>query len=78
MVILENKGMTFRELILYITKAGEKTIEDKVFRITTDKFLYVRESNGEWFQRNIPPPVDNSQYLPIVETKAVKKKAEIK
>jgi hypothetical protein len=61
--------MTFIECMLFISESGEKVVEERTFSVTTDKFKYVREPNGEWVQKEIPPPVDNTQYLPIIESK---------
>lgn len=61
--------MNFIETMIAISANGEKVVDERVFSITTDKFKYSRQSNGEWTQGPLPLPVDNSPYLPIEPTK---------
>ena len=50
------KTMTFIEVLQLIDERGEKIVSDKTHSIQTNKFLYSRADNGEWEQRELPPP----------------------
>lgn len=67
--------MTFIEVLLLIEQRGEHITSDKIHAIHTDKFLYSRESDGTWAQRDLPPPiVEEDQFPPLPEPEAPKKK----
>lgn len=51
--------MTFIEVLLLIEQRGEKIVSDKIHAIHTDKFLYARESDGTWAQKDLPPPIQD-------------------
>lgn len=65
--------MTFIEVLLLIEQRGEKITSDKIHAIHTDKFLYAREVDGTWVQKDLPPPVQELPPL-AVEPEPVKKK----
>lgn len=50
------KTMTFIEVLQLIDERGEKIVSDKTHAILTDKFQYARTPNGEWEQKELPPP----------------------
>lgn len=58
------KTMTFIEVLQLIDERGEKVISDKTHAIRTDKFLYAREPNGEWTQKDLPP-VEPEKFPPL-------------
>lgn len=65
--------MTFIEMLLLIDQRGEKIVSDKTNAIQTDKWLYSRTPNGDWEQREIPPPPEDP-FPPLPEPEPVKKK----
>ena len=46
--------MTFIEVLILLDSRGEKIVTDKTHVIQTDKFIYSREPNGEWVQKELP------------------------
>ena len=56
--------MTFIEVLQGIEERQEKIISDKTHAIRTNKFLYAREPNGEWMQRELPP-VEPEKFPPL-------------
>lgn len=46
--------MTFMEVLLLIQERGESITSDKIHTIKTDKFLYEREPDGSWAQKELP------------------------
>lgn len=67
--------MTFIEVLLLIDQRGEKIVSDKTHAIHTDKFLYAREVDGTWAQKDLPPPIEEvNQFPPLPEPEAPKKK----
>lgn len=50
------KTMTFIEVLQLIDGRGENIVSDKTHTILTDKFQYSRTNNGEWEQKELPPP----------------------
>lgn len=56
--------MTFIEVLQLIEERGERIVTDKTHAIRTDKFLYAREPNGEWMQRELPP-VEPEKFPPL-------------
>lgn len=70
--------MTFVEVLILLDSRGEKIISDKIHAIQTDKFLYVREPNGSWVQKELPtytlevdkfPPLESVVNLPKTKKK---------
>lgn len=70
--------MTFVEMLLLIDERGEKIVSDKTHSITTDKFLYNRESNGEWVQKELPVVVIEVDPFPPLEVTPPKEKKKKK
>jgi hypothetical protein len=60
--------MTFIEVLLLIDERGEQIVSDKTHAIQTDKFLYSRESNGEWIQKELPVVTMKVDPFPPLET----------
>ena len=48
--------MTFIEVLQLIEERKENIESDRTHTIRTDKFLYARASDGQWEQRELPPP----------------------
>jgi hypothetical protein len=46
--------MTFLEVLMLIGERGEKMTVDKTSLIQTDKFLYTREHDNSWIQKELP------------------------
>jgi hypothetical protein len=46
--------MTFIEVLILLDSRGEKIVSDKTHAIQTDKFIYSREPNGDWVQKELP------------------------
>lgn len=46
--------MTFIEVLILLDSRGEKIVSDKTHAIQTDKFIYSREPNGDWVQKDLP------------------------
>jgi hypothetical protein len=72
--------VTYVEVLLLIEERGEKHVSDKTHSIQTDKFIYSREPNGSWEQKELPittivvdpfPPLES--VLPVLP-KSKKKK----
>jgi hypothetical protein len=70
-------------MLILLDSRGEKIISDKTHTITTDKFVYSREPNGDWIQKDLPvvtiqidpyPPLES--VLPPKKTKKSKKLVE--
>ena len=71
--------MTFVEMLLLISERGEKIVSDKIHSITTDKFLYNREPNGEWVQKELPVvTIEIDPYPPLEVTPSKEKKKKKK
>lgn len=60
--------MTFLEVLLLIGERGEKVVSDKTHIIHTDKFMYVREHNGSWEQKELPVSTIAVDPFPPLET----------
>lgn len=50
------KTMTFIEVLQLIDERGEKIVSDKTHNILTDRFQYSRTNDGQWEQKELPPP----------------------
>jgi len=70
--------VTFIEVLILLDSRGEKIVSDKTHVIHTDKFIYTREPNGDWMQKDLPvstivvepyPPLET-----VLPTKTKKKK----
>ncbi len=46
--------MTYLEVLMLIGERGETVVSDKTHAIQTDKFLYSREPDGAWVQKELP------------------------
>ncbi len=70
--------MNFIDTMIAIAERGEKVTIERATSIYTNKFMYVRLDDGNWVQRELPPPVDNTQFTPlpveVPQTKQAKKK----
>lgn len=46
--------MTYIEVLLLIEERGEKIASDRTHSIQTDKFIYAREPDSSWIQKELP------------------------
>lgn len=62
--------MTFIEVLILLDSRGEKIVSDKTHTITTDKFIYSREPNGDWVQKELPVVTIQVDPFPPLESVA--------
>lgn len=60
--------MTYIEMLLLIDERGEKVVSDKTHTIQTDKFIYSREPDGSWIQKELPISTIIVDKFPPLET----------
>lgn len=70
--------MTFIEVLILLDSRGERIISDKTHTITTDKFIYSREANGEWIQKDLPVVTIQVDQFPPLESVLPPKKTKKK
>ena len=70
--------MTFIEMLILLDSRGEKIISDKTHTITTDKFVYSREHNGDWIQKDLPVVTIQVDPFPPLESVLPSKKTKKK